>query len=702
MSQHSILRLCRGFAVLMAILCSQTALSQQVALLDSGVDPEAGLNIAAGFNYFNNTDDTSDVSDREPVGHGTVSAMAVAEAFSGPIVPFVVTDGSFESEQTNIARDNALSDILGRNAVKVIGVTWGRPGVVGSSASLLPELSNANKVIAIMAGNDGLAQPNALSTSSFNLGGVMIVGAANANGEMFDASNRAGTTANKFVVAVGTADFSDTEAFGGTSWATARIAGIAAAVFQQNPNLTNAQVVDVILQSAEDKGDVGIDAVWGNGFILNAEQVLNNVIGPIEIPTETDTGSGGGGGGAALLVGGALAGALVLARRPSRKLEKTLVLDSYGRGFHIDLNEQVTIDDGLLEVGSFFNALQQTSVNQQVYIPSLNMQISFAGVKHNDFRINLPESFAMQNDVVMQPEASEMALAFTSYFDNGVALGGGFQLDPSNFYSASAELDYNDDFGQSGFLSSQSFNSLLSGFSTQANTADLAYQAKGKKSSYKLGLVSVDQQQQYGLDSLSAIVEGKYQFSDNAGVTLQFGQLEEKGSLFGGAAGGLFGVETALTYAVNMSGNLKINEKLSLLANYGLGYTRVNASQNSILDNFDKIKSDWYSIGLVGNNVLRDRDQFGIAFLQPLKVTSGHVDYSIPKHYNVDGSIHFDTDRINLADSGATERSIETYYRTKLTDKVELGSYFTYRHNPNHSAEFDNDYIVMATMRYYQ
>lgn len=702
MSQHSILRLCRGFAVLMAILCSQTALSQQVALLDSGVDPEAGLNIAAGFNYFNNTDDTSDVSDREPVGHGTVSAMAVAEAFSGPIVPFVVTDGSFESEQTNIARDNALSDILGRNAVKVIGVTWGRPGVVGSSASLLPELSNANKVIAIMAGNDGLAQPNALSTSSFNLGGVMIVGAANANGEMFDASNRAGTTANKFVVAVGTADFSDTEAFGGTSWATARIAGIAAAVFQQNPNLTNAQVVDVILQSAEDKGDVGIDAVWGNGFILNAEQVLNNVIGPIEIPTETDTGSGGGGGGAALLVGGALAGALVLARRPSRKLEKTLVLDSYGRGFHIDLNEQVTIDDGLLEVGSFFNALQQTSVNQQVYIPSLNMQISFAGVKHNDFRINLPESFAMQNDVVMQPEASEMALAFTSYFDNGVALGGGFQLDPSNFYSASAELDYNDDFGQSGFLSSQSFNSLLSGFSTQANTADLAYQAKGKKSSYKLGLVSVDQQQQYGLDSLSAIVEGKYQFSDNAGVTLQFGQLEEKGSLFGGAAGGLFGVETALTYAVNMSGNLKINEKLSLLANYGLGYTRVNASQNSILDNFDKIKSDWYSIGLVGNNVLRDRDQFGIAFLQPLKVTSGHVDYSIPKHYNVDGSIHFDTDRINLADSGATERSVETYYRTKLTDKVELGSYFTYRHNPNHSAEFDNDYIVMATMRYYQ
>lgn len=705
MPQLNRLRLYRGFAVCLAMLCSQTALSQQVALLDSGVDPDAGLNIGTGFNYFNNTDDTSDVSDREPIGHGTVSAMAVSESFAGPIIPFVVTDGGFEDAQTNVARDNALSDILGRDAVRVVGITWGRPGVVGSSASLMPELSNAGKVIAIMAGNDGQAQPNALSTSSFNLGGVIVVGAANANGELFDASNRAGTTANKFVVTVGTADFNDTEAFGGTSWAAARIAGIAGAVFQQNPNLTNTEVVEVILLSAEDKGDVGVDSVWGNGFILNADQVLTNVIGPVEIPTETDTGSGGGGssgGGAALLVGGALAGALVLARKPSRKLEKTLVLDSYGRGFQIDLNKQITIDDGLLEVGSFFSALQQTSVNQQAYLPALNTQISFAGVKHDDFRINLPETFAMPNDVVMQPEASDMALAFTSYFDNGLALGGGYQVDPTNFYSANTALDYNDQFGQSGFLSGQVFNSLLSGFSAQANTIDLAYQANGKQATYKFGFVSVDQQQQYGLDSLSTILEGKYNFSDNAGVSLQFGQLEEKGSLFGGAAGGLFGVETALTHAINMSGRLKLSNKVSLLANYGIGHTKVNASRNSILDNFDKLTSDWYSVGLVGNSIWRQQDQFGIAFLQPLKITSGHVDYSIPEHYNLDGSIHFDTDRVNLADSGATERSVETYYRTKLTDKVEVGSYFTYRHNPNHSAEFDDDYMVMATLRYSQ
>ena len=88
--------------------------------------------------------------------------------------------------------------------------------------------------------------------------------------------------------------------------------------------------------------------------------------------------------------------------------------------------------------------------------------------------------------------------------------------------------------------------------------------------------------------------------------------------------------------------------------------------------------------------------------MQPLKITSGHVDYSIPKHYNLDGSIHFDIDRINLADSGATEHTVETYYRTKLTDKLEVGSYFSYRHNPNHSAEFGDDFIVMGTLRHHQ
>ena len=225
--------------------------AQQIALLDTGVDPNRGFNIADGFNYFANTDDTSDVSDREPEGHGTVSVRVASEAFSGEIVPFVITNGDTSQDATTEAmvtnaRDSALSDILGRPEVRVIGFTWGTNGVVNSSAPLVSNLSANDRFIAIMAGNDSASQPNILATSSFNLPGVLVVGATDASGALLPESNRAGTTANRFVAAIGLPDSEAT--VGGTSWATARISGIAGAVLLQNPNLSAEEVAQVIFR----------------------------------------------------------------------------------------------------------------------------------------------------------------------------------------------------------------------------------------------------------------------------------------------------------------------------------------------------------------------------------------------------------------------------------------------------------------------
>ena len=335
--------------------------AQQVALLDSGINPDRGFNVVGGFNYFNNTNDTSDVAEGEDgeEGHGTISARLVTESFSGEIVPFVVTNGDLSRDESvesmvRNARDSALSDILGRDNIKVIGITWGTDGMVNSAAPLMSDLVQEGKVIAIMSGNNFGAQPNTLSTSSFNLDGVIIVGATDADGVMLASSNRAGTTANKYVAAIGLPDNDGSP--GGTSWAAARIAGIAGAVLLQNPDLTAQEVVDVILSSAEDRGEEGTDDEYGRGVILSAEQVLNNVMGPVTVPTTpapppADTGGGGGGGGAGIiLIGGALAAALAMGRKSGTKLEKTLVLDSYGRTFQVDLNKHITINDETLHL----------------------------------------------------------------------------------------------------------------------------------------------------------------------------------------------------------------------------------------------------------------------------------------------------------------------------------------------------------------
>lgn len=695
-----------------------SAQAQQVALLDAPFSDQAGLNLVDGFNYFLNSEDTSDTSMSEVESHGTTVARIAAESFSGGIVPLVVTDGDLlqvNEGQVRVARNDALQSVLARQTVSVVGITWNSPGIVDTSSTTITQLSDAGKVVAILAGDDGAAQPNALALSSFNQLGVIIVGATDAEGVLLADSNKAGSTGAKYVAISGVP--STGALAGDTSFATARLAGIAGAVLAQNPNLTAAQVVDVILQSAEDQGDIGTDDVYGRGIIRNSQQVLSNVIGPVTVPTvptapvvpEPNGGSGGGGGGGAavLLIGGALAGALLLRKKPADKLEKTLVLDSYGRSFETDLGKQIDINDGSLHLNQFFHSLQQqtlgASIASQVELPALRTQVAFHASSLVDPRIDFIEYFATPGDVGIETRENSVAFVVNSALTDTVSLAAAYNVSPNQEFGAAKYLDSNPQFGNSSFLSGQSFSSVLSGFSAQANTSSLSYTpTKNGKTSFKLGLVSVDEKERFNQQSLSALFEGQYQFDDNAGVSLQFGQIEEKGSVLGGGGGGVFGVDGATTYAINLSGKLKVADKFAVVGNYGMGRTSVDASANSLLKEFSGLRSHWYSLGLIGNNVWRAKDQFGLAFSQPLKIQKGEVNYAIPVGRLNNGDIGFDTERVNLADTNATEQSLEMYYRTMLTDKFELGGFLSYRQNPNHVSDHGDDAVIMATVRFWQ
>ncbi|MFT5571351.1 MAG: hypothetical protein ACI9FR_000265 [Cryomorphaceae bacterium] len=691
------------------IMISGNAYAQQIAFLDSGVDPTRGFNVVDGFNYITNTDDTSDVSTREGEGHGTVSVRVASEAFSGEIVPFVITDGSLDRlnfEAVRGARDSALSDILGRPDVRVVGITWGTRGVVGAAAPLMSDLSAANKVIAIMAGNEVSAQPNTLASSSFNLSGVIIVGATDGEGVLLPESNRAGTTANKYVAAIGLPSSDAT--LGGASWAAARIAGIAGAVLLQNPDLTAAEVVNVILESAEDRGEAGVDSEYGRGVILTAAQVLNNVIGPVTVPITpttpaTSSGGGGGGGGAGLLLGGALVGALLLMKKPSAKLEKTLVLDSYGRTFQLDLGKQIVVDDGVLHLNQFFSSLDRKYVSNGFVIPKLSTEVAFAAIGEADNRLDMIEYFAMPGDVVIENERADFSMAVASKLTTQIGFTAGYRVNANQEFGAAKNLDTDQEFGKSSFISGQSFGSVLSGFSPQAETVSLGYTPKRvKNASLKLGLVSVNEEHRFGQDTLSTLLEGHYQFTDNAGLSMQFGQIEENGSLFGGAAGGIFGVDSATTYAVNVAGHIKVSDKISVVTNYGIGRTNVDSSEQSLLNDFSSLKSDWYSVGLIANDIFRGKDQLGLAFSQPLKIRDGEVNYSIPTGRNVFGRIDFDTERVSLDETNATETNLEAYYRTMLSSNLEIGGFASYRKNPNHVNDHGDEALAMLTVRYWQ
>jgi len=404
-------------------------------------------------------------------------------------------------------------------------------------------------------------------------------------------------------------------------------------------------------------------------------------------------------------VGGALAGVLLLNRKSSDKLEKTLVLDSYGRSFEADLRDQVEINDGSLHLSQFFHALQQQSVGgtvaSQVSLPKLKSTVAFQASTLVDPRIDMIEYFATPGDVGIEARDTAVSLAVNSQLSSRFGLSAGYNVSPDQEFGGVSELDISADFGRVSFLSGQSFGSVLSGFSPQANTASVSYQSSAK-TNVKLGLVSSDQTERFNQSSLSTLFEGGYEFTDNASLSVQFGQIKEEGSVLGGGGNGVFGVDNSVTYALNLSANIKASEAFSVIANYGVGRTRVESSDRSLLSDFSTLSSDWYSLGIIGNNVWRARDQIGFAFSQPLKVQSGAVDYAIPVGRLATGQIGFDRERINLSNTNATEQKIEAYYRTMLNSKLELGGFVAYRNNPNHIRDRGDDGVIMATLRYWQ
>ena len=107
---------------------------------------------------------------------------------------------------------------------------------------------------------------------------VFVGSLADGTSDMADYSVVAGDLKNDFIVAHD--DVLATGDAAGTSFAAPRVSGAAALVRQKFPNLTSAQLKQVILQTATDLGDAGVDEVYGHGKlnILGALSPVGNVV----------------------------------------------------------------------------------------------------------------------------------------------------------------------------------------------------------------------------------------------------------------------------------------------------------------------------------------------------------------------------------------------------------------------------------------
>jgi len=258
-----------------------------VAILDTGVDgthPDLVANLIPGWNIYDNNSDTSDV-----YGHGTATAGTAAAAGNNgigvaavalncPIMPVRISDLNGYGYSSTIS--SGLTWAADHGA-RVANISYEVSGI-SAVASAAQYFQSKGGVVTVSSGNSGTV----LSTADNPY--VLTVSATDANDAIASWSN----TGNLIdLAAPGVNVFTTSRGGGygywsGTSFSAPIVAGVAALVISANPNLSGAQVQDVLKQSADDLGTAGWDTRYGWGRV-NAAAAVNLALNTSQIRETT-------------------------------------------------------------------------------------------------------------------------------------------------------------------------------------------------------------------------------------------------------------------------------------------------------------------------------------------------------------------------------------------------------------------------------
>uniref|UniRef100_UPI003D81641A S8 family serine peptidase n=1 Tax=Trichloromonas sp. TaxID=3069249 RepID=UPI003D81641A len=258
-----------------------------IAVIDSGVDPshpDLATKLLPGYNFIAYNTDTHDVK-----GHGTAVAGAAGAlsdnglgvsgvAWHNPIMPLVVLDANGSGPYSAIA--SAITWAADRGA-KVINLSLAGPYASSTLQNAIDYAWAKGAVIVAAAANEATSTPYYPAACN----NVVAVSASDKNDNLASFSNY-GPWID--VAAPGTTIYTTSNGgsyggWNGTSFSSPITAGLVALIWSANPLLTNAEVVDILKQGADDLGAPGFDSSFGHGRI-NVLNSLTLALGYAPVP----------------------------------------------------------------------------------------------------------------------------------------------------------------------------------------------------------------------------------------------------------------------------------------------------------------------------------------------------------------------------------------------------------------------------------
>lgn len=657
-----------------------------VAVIDSGV--AAGNSEFAGRISSASTDLVGARGIVDESGHGTaVSSVLLAArndsgthgvAFGATLLA-LRTDSigsctGSQGECTHSDNDIAAAlDLAVTNGAKVANLSLGGDPPNSVLRAALQRATAAGMVIVISAGNDSSANPDAFAMIATDAtvarNQIIIAGAYDANRAMATFSNRAGTAANFYLAALGSRVRAIDETgtsflFSGTSFAAPHIAGAAALLAQAFPNLTGQQIAQLLWESGDDLGDVGIDGTFGRGGLnigrafapRGATSLAGSAI-PLTLGADTVTLSPAMGDAAQTGLG-------------------AVMLDSFDRAYMVDLGSGVA--------AARPNLMLSASLAQPPRFASLAQGNAFAGLSFASSPIGIgaiPDNQAQlriargQSGFVagqLSPRTS-VALGFGQ---SGASLSGQLagRAEPAFLVARG-----NDALGferRSDSAASVRHQLGAWGLSMAAEAGDALIRTGDRRRFFDRAPYSV----------IGVAADRRFgNFRLAAGVTL----LDEQQTVLGGRFGPIFGIDGgAETVLADLRADWTMGDGWSLGGSARQGWTRFSAA--GIATGGARLVSQAFAVDLQKAGLFAAGDRLALRVAQPLRVASGGIGLNLPVDYDYrTGAVSYAERRLNLAPTGREIDLEASYGWTLFGGRFETNLYW--RRDPGHIAAFPDD-----------
>jgi hypothetical protein len=677
---------------LTAYQAGATGKNVKVAVVDTGINPSlpefagridpASQDVAANRGIVDNQ------------GHGSMVSGVIAAnrdglymqgvAYEATILSLNVGDpAGCKPGTSDCFFDSALPvaiDLARTNGAKIINMSFGdEEGMPAETFAAVKRAVEAGIIVVMSAGNTPTPDPNSFAVKNVQDAGstglFIVAGSIDANKVISSFSARAGTgvSANYYLAALGRGNATVNHtgahvAVNGTSFSAPTIVGAAALLAGAFPNLTGAQIVELLLKTADDAGAAGTDAIYGRGILNIARafqpqgaSALAGSMAPISL-SDNGTVSGPMGDAAPGLGGGAI------------------ILDGYSRAYVLDLastlgraSQEQPLAQGMS--GGNFRTAAASSGRLSVAVTIRRTADGRRGVDMEQLQLGYEEGRRAKAvaGMALSRLTPKTALAF------GFSQSGHMLRQQLAGRWDNAFLVARDPMSRTGFHPSADASIGL-----RHDIRPLALTVTSERGKVHMpGLRPRLDGPSYNLDALTFDRKiGPARFSLGAS------RLSEQATILGARFSSVLSDRGSRTLFAEGTASLDLGAGFEAYASYRRGWTSMPGTPSLVEKG--RLRTEAFAFDLSRTGMFSAGDKIAFRVMQPLRVASGGFDLDMPVGYDYStGIARFERRFFNLAPTGREIDYEVAYGLGLLGGRLDFNAFL--RTDPGHVETMKKD-----------